>query len=372
MHAKKPHMALLLALLLVMLPVSRAIAAYSSLYVFGDGVCATNDPTAEIDPLYYGKRNCNGRVWVEVLWQWQGLAFDDAKNKSKFGHTSDEVVAETTNLTWADAATALFVIWCNDADLVEYTQDHPPPKHGYTSADISNWTIFIDAAVSRHVEAVTNLYNKGARAVVMPSAANIMAVPAYNDFDLGDKTFVRDRVMQFNVAFETAMADLAADIDMPGLTIYRPDTFTFFEQVLANPGNYGLVNPYPLNSARWDLPNPNKQYGPGINYVFWDDFHPTAAFQMHLAAFFQQIISPPKVNSITLSGGNVHLQVANIPMGRAGSVQGSANLLPPWQPDAAILEPFVVGGNTPKTISFAASGPKRFYRVGFPVVWAWP
>ena len=220
------------------------------------------------------------------------------------------------------------------------------------------------------MQAVTNLYNKCARSVVMPNAANIMAVPTYNKFALGDKTFVRDRVIQFNVAFETAMANLAAS--KSGLTIKRPDTFTFFEQVLANPGNYGLVNPYPLNSAVWDLPNPNKQYGPGINYVFWDDYHPTAAFQMHLAAFFQQIISPPKVNSIALSGGNVQLQVANIPLGRAGFVQGSANLQAPWQQDAAILESFVVGGNTPKTISFPASGTRRFYRVGFPVVWAWP
>ena len=62
MHARKSQMALLVAFLLVTLPVPRAIAAYSSMYVFGDGVCATNDPTAQIDPLYYGKRNCNGRV----------------------------------------------------------------------------------------------------------------------------------------------------------------------------------------------------------------------------------------------------------------------------------------------------------------------
>jgi phospholipase/lecithinase/hemolysin len=368
MHSKKSHMTMLLALLLVTLPVPRAAAAYSSMYVFGDGVCATNDPTAQIDLLYYGKRNCNGRVWVEVLWQWQGLAFNDAKNKSNFGHTSDEVVTETANLTVADAATALFVIWCGNADFVEYSQVHLPSPH-YTSADIPSWTTFINASVSRHVQAVTNLYNKGARAVVMPNAANIMAVPNYNDFDSGDKTFVRARVMQFNVAFETAMTNLAAA--KAGLTLYRPDTFTFFEQVLANPGNYGLVNPYPLNAAVYDLLNPDKQFGPGIDYVFWDDYHPTAAFQMHLAAFFQQMVFPPKVNSIALSGGNVCLQVANIPLERAGFVHGSANLQPPWQQEAAIWEPFV-GGNTTETISFPASGPKRVDRVGFPVVWTWP
>ncbi len=367
MHDKKSLMALLVALLLVTLPASRAIAAYSSLYVFGDGVCATNDPSAKIDIIhYYGKRNCNGRVWVEVLWQWMGLAYNETKNISYFGHTSEEVVVDSVNVVAPDAATALFAIWCNNADLVEFSYVDAPP---YTASDIPTWTTFITASVNRHVQAVKNLYNKGARAVVMPNAANIMAVPNFNEFDGTDRTFVRERVMQFNVSFESAMTNLAAT--QPGLTIYRPDTFYFFDQILACPGNYGLVNPYPLNSARWDLPNAHRENGPGINYVFWDDYHPTAAFQMHLAAFFQQIISPPKVNSITLSGGNVQLQVANIPLGREGFVQGSANLLPPWQQDAAISEPFV-GGSMTKTISFPASGPRRFYRVGFPVVWAWP
>ncbi|OYV07059.1 MAG: hypothetical protein CFE26_03060, partial [Verrucomicrobiales bacterium VVV1] len=61
------------------------IWAFSSLYVFGDGVCTTTDNASGAN-YFYGNRYCNGRVWVEVLAQWQGLAYDSAKNKSFFGN----------------------------------------------------------------------------------------------------------------------------------------------------------------------------------------------------------------------------------------------------------------------------------------------
>ncbi|MCX6865258.1 MAG: SGNH/GDSL hydrolase family protein, partial [Verrucomicrobia bacterium] len=342
-------MAMLLAFLLVTLPAARAIAAFSAMFVFGDGVCTTTGNTSSGHPTwYYGNRYCNGKVWIEVLSQWQGLTYEASRNISYYGHDSEALVTNTNNFTvpsGVNAATALFVVWCNNADFVRFTQLDEPP---YDNSHIATWTTYITQSITRHTTAVTTLYNKGARTIVMPNAANIMAVPAYNYFASGDKTFVRDRVLQFNVAFATAMINLAAS--KPGLTIYRLDTFTFFEQVLANPGSYGLINPGNIDALSDENLTNKALGGPGASYVFWDYMHPTAAFQMYLADMIQQQISPVKVNSIALSGGNVYLQVANIPLGRAGFVQGSANLQL-WQQeqDGAILEPFV-GGNTTKTI----------------------
>lgn len=348
---------LLLALTLALLSLPRA-KAFSSMYVYGDGVCATNDHTASYDELYYELRNCNGRVWVEVLWKWQGLAFDDAKNNSYFGHVSSSVVTETAGFSGPDAATALFVIWCANADFVEGV-----------NASGSNWANLITNSVANHVQAVTNLYDKGARVVMMPNAVDIMTVPAYY-YD-PDKALVRARVIEFNVAFKTAMDNLAAS--KSGLSIYQPDAFTFFEQVLADPSSYGLQNPLQFNAPVYDLPSADRQYGPGIDYIFWDNYHPTAKFQMHLADFFQKIVSPVKVNSIAPVGSNVQMQIANVPLGdRAGFIQGSSNLLPPWSTELSISEPFVSGGSTTKDYSFPSAGSERFYRVGFPVVWTWP
>ncbi len=370
MHNAKSRAALLpLALLLFLLTHSPGLASFSALFVYGDGVSATNEPVPD-DPLFYGKRNCNGRVWVEVIEQWHGLAHVEARNVSRFSQTSEEVVPMTANFvvpSGVTMGTALFVIWVNNADFVDFSNADIPP---YTASDLPAWTNFINQSVSRHVQMVTNLYNKGARFLLMPNAADIMAVPNYNDTATNDKAFIRDRVIEFNAAFETAMANQAAS--KAGLVIYRPKVFSFFEQVIANPSAYGLVNPFPNNAAAYDLPNANKQYGPGLNYVFWDYYHPTAMFQMHLAEFFQRAIAPPKVGSIAVSGGNVQMQVANIPLGRAGAIQGSATLSAPWANDFPINEPAAVGGATTKSYTFPASGPNRFYRVGFPVVWTWP
>jgi phospholipase/lecithinase/hemolysin len=365
MHNIKSRAALLLlALLLVFLPLPQASASFTSLFVFGDGVCTTTDNSPG-SALYHGNRYCNGRVWVEVLAQWQGLAYEPAKNNSFFGHDSEALVNSVNAFVApADVATALFVVWCNDADFVNFLNDLSPPY-----GNVSPWTSKIDAAIARHTSAVSTLYTKGVRTIVMPKAVNIVATPFYNELAAADRTFVRLRVIDFNGKFETAMADLAAT--KPGLIIHRPDTFAFFEQVLANPGAFELVNPLPDNAAVL-APINHALTGPGASYIFWDDLHPTAKFQMHLAAFVQQIISPPKVNSVSLSGGNAQLQVANIPLGRGGVVQGSSNLQPPWSQDSAFTVPFVAGASTTSTVSFPASGPQRFYRVGFPVVWTWP
>lgn len=366
MHNVKTRAAmLLLAILLAHLSVSMAAASFSSLYVFGDGVCTTTDNVPG-STYYHGNRYCNGRVWIEVLSQWQGLTYDATRNNSYFGHDSVELVNNVNAFAApADVATALFVVWCNDADFVNFVYEVDPPY-----SVVSPWTTLIDASIERHKAAVNTLYGKGVRTIVMPKAVDIMATPAYNFFDLDDQAFVRARVIEFNSKFETAMAELVAS--RTGLVIHRPDTFAFFDQVKTNPGAYGMVNPYPDNAAIIDLPIADKQFGPGLNYIFWDDLHPTAMFQMHLAEFVQQVISPIRIHSMTLGGGNAQFQVANIPLGRAGFIQGSANLQPPWQQDAAISEPFVAGGNTTKTISIPVSGPSRFYRVGFPVVWTWP
>ena len=370
------HSKLRSACLLGAILATQATAGFSSIYAFGDGVCTT---TADLEPanLFYGpagqKRYCNGRIWIEVMSGWQGVTYDGAKNVSDYGHLSSELVADLNALgNPADAATSLFIIWCCDADFVDMATNSLPP---YTSQ--VPWNDMINQSIIDHTNAVNSLYAKGVRTIVMPNAVNIASIPLFNSFDPDDRNFIRDRVIQFNAQFETAMSNLMAINS--GLKIIRPNVFAFFEQVLLSPTVYGLVNPTPtelepdINAATVVLPGASAIAGsPGSNYVFWDYWHPTARFQMHLAAFIQQIITPVKVSSISLSGANVNLQVANIPLGRAGSILGSANLQPPWAVDQAINESFVEGGSTTKTYTFAASGLKRFYRAAFPVVWVWP
>ncbi|NNC89869.1 MAG: hypothetical protein HKN82_15535 [Akkermansiaceae bacterium] len=352
--------------LLVALCLPMAAGGYTSLYVFGDGVCTTTDnPTGPgeeneaLADLYYGRRYCNGRVWVEVLAQWQGLTYDPAGNISYFGHDSTELIANANNFVApADVATALVVAWTNNADLVEFSTENPPP---YGPTDLPAWNQFVEDSLAEHEQALNILYNKGVRHLVMPKAVDITSVPFYN-LAPPQRQFIRERVIEFNTGFDAMLVDLM--VTLPGLRICRPDTFAFFETVLANPGDYGLVNPGV--DAINDLGDPPLDSGPGVDYIFWDVYHPTAKFQVHLANLVQQLLTPARLHNVVVGGGNADLTVVNAPVGREGFVDSSPDVI-----NFSEVSP-ILPTATSETFSVPATGDRRFYKVRFPVVWSWP
>jgi hypothetical protein len=150
-------------------------AAFTSFFIFGDGLsCTATNPQA--GSLYYGKRFSNGRVWAEVLAQQQGLAFNPASNtNSFFGNTSSNLFAETSAYTPpTDASNALVVIWVNNADLFYPAADPSPTLAKFTST--------INLALTNQYKAITNLYAKGIRNLVMPDVVDISRIPAFNTY----------------------------------------------------------------------------------------------------------------------------------------------------------------------------------------------
>ena len=138
----------------------------------------------------------------------------------------------------------MFIVWCANADFVKYATDGPLGKR----IAQATWNSKITQSINDHTTAINTLYNKGARLIVMPNAANVAAIPLYNTSKSStEKNFFRDRVISFNTQFATAMNTLAAS--KGDLKIIIPDVFTFFEQVQANPALYGMVNPVPNNAA---------------------------------------------------------------------------------------------------------------------------
>src|SRR5215813_4364411 len=124
--------------------VASSPAAFSSFYIFGDGTCTTTG-TPTPAQYYYGKRYCNGRIWIEVLAQRQGLAYDTNKNVSFFGHTS---AALLTNINAfvppLDASNSLFVVWVCDADFVGWMNNPAVP---YTSNNMTFWNTNIAQSI---------------------------------------------------------------------------------------------------------------------------------------------------------------------------------------------------------------------------------
>jgi len=335
---------------------SPALAAFTSLYAFGDGVSTTtNSPGGSI---YYGKRYCNGRVWIEVLAQWQGLTYVSNRNWSYFGQYSPNLAANVNSFPApSDASTALFIIWVNNADFVYNVQNYSP----YTASKLPAWTSAMNQSLSNHTWVVTNLYTKGARTFVLPNAVDISKItPAYPGLTPADKSFIRQRTIDYNTAFSLALSNTAAYFS--NLTIYVPDTFGFFDKVLAQPAAYGFTNT--VSDAIDD--GYTSFNGRSTNYVFWDYLHPTAKCQMMIADLTQQLLSPVRISQITPFPGSNRLDAVNIPIGRNGVVMESTNLAN-WVSDQNFNST-----NSTQSIFVPANNMTSFYRLQFPFVWTWP
>ncbi len=356
-----------LGLLLFALLIPSTQGAFTSLYVFGDGTCTTTNGPGGI--LYYGRSYSNGRIWIEVLARWQGLSYDSNKNWSYFGQDSGEMltnVSGTNFIAPADVATTLFVVWAIDADLVEALNDGD--FQPYATNNIAIWTNMIAQALANHVQIITNLYAKGARTLIMPNGVNVTDIPYFNGLNASDKSFIRQRIIDFNVSFAAIKSNAMATL--PALAIYSPDIFTLAEDVVAHAANYGLTNAQLNGHNVGVLGNPSMSpyllNGPGTNYVFWDQWHPTAKFHMVIADTVQRMISPVQFSGIAAVAGSNRLDAINVPVGRAGFLDATTNFVN-WTSVQNVNTNFAT-----QSLYVPVSDPLQFYRLRFPFAWSWP
>lgn len=342
-----------------------ASAAFSSLYVFGDALSATVDTNSTI-PIgssdYYGQRDSNGRVWVEVLAQRQGLKFDITNNNdSYYDHNSSLTMADVKNFSApSDVTNDLFIVWVCNADTVDAA----------SFPDSSNqWVIANNQSQTNHLQIITNLYAKGVRTLIMPNAVDVSQIPEFNTY--ASTNVNHNGCVDYNTKFSNTLSQARALC--PGLTIYAPDIFTLLNNVLTNASYYGLTNALYKGWSIDALDDPVlhnivSTNGAGTNYIYWDPDDPTAKAHAVVADFVQQIISPVQVGKITALAGSNRLDIVNYPAGLGGFVDGVASLvLTNW----TAVQNFN-SSNVTQSVQVPASGPQQFYRLRFPYAWSWP
>jgi phospholipase/lecithinase/hemolysin len=329
-----------------------AQTAFTSLYVFGDGVSTTtnNNPGGG---SYYQHRFCNGRVWVEVLAQRQGLPIGGSNNCSYFGQSTTELLKNINKFTPpADVATALFVVWVCDADLVNDIISYENAPGSYS------WNNAINQSQANLQQAIQNLYAMGARTLIMPNAVDLTKVPYYSGS--GGGNVIRQAITNYNTALNATVSN--AQVSFPDLVIYEPDFFSLLDDISAHSANYGLTNPDTYAIALYSsITNPVA-----VNYVFWDWQDPTAKTHMWMADMVQQLLSPAQITHFTRLGASNQLDMASIPIGEDGFVEASSNLVS-WATAANIDST-----NLTQSILVPAAGPLQFYRLRFPFSWTWP
>lgn len=302
------------------------------MHVFGDSISTTATNSAS-GQYYYGKRYSNGRVWVEVLAQMQGLPFNPAENThSYFGNTSSSLLTEVNAYRPpADASNALVVIWVNNADLY-YPALDPLPT-------LAKFNAVINIALTNQFKAITNLYGKGIRTLVMPNVVDISTIPQFNTYILYTGLFHQVSV-NYNTAFYAMLNKARASC--PDLSIVVPDYYALLNNLLAKPADYGVINPL-LNQGSGllsvdALDNPllldKSLNGPGANYIFWDPTDPSAKVHYLMASIAQQLISPVRISGLVQINGSNRLDLVNVPVGMNGFLDGSTNLAAAWTPVA--------------------------------------
>ena len=368
-----------------------AQAAFTNLYIFGDSLSSTTGNTAGPANLYYGLRYSNGRVWVEVLAQRQGLTYNSNQNWSAFANYSINVVTTVGNFNASDASNALFVLWVNNADLW-----YPAYYDGTT---MSQWTSAINQSQTNHFKIVTNLYAKGARTLIMPNAVDLSTIPQFNASP--NANFIHLRCLDYNVAFSNTLNRIRASC--PNLVLYTPDFFTLLTNILAHPANYGMTNALgaglsidAVDAVNYGFPSAATN-GFGTNFIFWDPTDPTAMVHMWMANTVQQLISPVRISQLLVFNGSNRLDVANMPVGLNGFVDGCTNLSSGnWTTNASFSSTnttqsifVLVSGTSQNELSFSPNGGPtwppggggwtnivdvtlQLYRLRFPYSWTWP
>ncbi len=343
-------------------------AAFTSFYVFGDGLSAASNKLP-VGPWYYGDRWSNGRVWVEVLAQRQGLTFYFSNNISYFGNTSTNLVSEVNHFSPpANASNALVVIWVNNADLYDPATASPPTLAGFNAA--------INQSQINHYKAITNLYAKGIRTLVMPNAVDISTIPAFNT-DTAYTNLFHQASTNYNAAFYATLNQVRTNSSYSGLTIYVPDFFALLTNLLAHPATYGVTNALQSGlsiDALGALGTPSLSNGPGTTYIFWDGHDPTAMVHDWMANTAQQLISPAQISNLTALNGSNQLVMANVPIGQNGLILGRTNLLlGNWTTNLLSNGTNTFAStNTTQTVYVPASGSPWYYRLKFLYSWSWP
>ena len=312
------------------------------------------------EPFYYPNTYSNGRIWIQVLAQRQGLTYDENKNLSYFGHDSAGLVTDVGGFSAADASTSLFVVWVNDADFVNYML-YTYPTYGL---DPARWNSTVSSSLASHQTAIQTLYAKGARTLIMPNAVDITKIPQYANMSASEKSFIRQGISAFNNSFATALNQAMASLT--GLKIYMPDLFTLLDNMVAHPGDYGLINATGGAYATQD--GYSTWNGPRNNWLWWDPWDPTAKAHEVMADVAQQLISPVSISKVTWLNGSNRLDVVNMPVGLSGFVEWRTNVAAgTW----AVATNFNSTSAT-QSIFVRTSGPRQYYRLKFPFAWSWP
>jgi phospholipase/lecithinase/hemolysin len=282
----------LLAILLMLSGLALA-GVYNGVVVYGDSLSDNGNLYGAIGyppPPYWMGRFSNGPVAVEQLsstlgvpltdWAWGGATTGignivDGGSEQNLGLLGLPGMTTSYTLTVGtispdQAAHSLFMIWGGPND--------------FTSDGLTMQTA--DAAVGYIMNIVDGLQAIGVQHIFVPGMPDLGKTPNYINHGLG--TVGSQLSLYFN-------SELVKALQGKGVAYF--DTYSFMDDVIANPAKYGLTD---VTDPCFDgvnvCSNPNQ-------YLFWDDFHPTTYADSILAENFYNTVVPEPATFVMLGTG---------------------------------------------------------------------
>jgi phospholipase/lecithinase/hemolysin len=239
-----------------------------------------------------GHHFTNGATWVEGLARYLGLAgnsrpaFQNVGQKaSNYAVGGARAIADYPcrfNLPAQVQAYISDVPQTSPDTLVTIEIGANDVRDALVAGDLS----IIDDALIQISVAINNLYANGARNFLIMNVPEIGKTPFVRilDNEIPGISLLADQLTRtFNIGLEQLKLNLNQSLE--GISIKILDVYEKFNDVVANPGDYGFVNVADVcvtpNQPPFKCKKPDT-------YVFWDGIHPTKA--LHAIVAQQAII----------------------------------------------------------------------------------
>ncbi len=281
---KKPLLTAGFILFSLILPIKASAASFTQIYAFGDSLVDNGNVLAAataagvpFPPYYYQGRFSNGPVWVEYLAQDMGIKLNDfAYGGATTG--TDNVVSpllpgltqEIQGFVGTNSSVdnqALYIIWAGTNDFLSDGVTNPIQP------------------VNNLLSAITSLASVGAKNFLIANLPDLGNLPGTEGTSNAD--ILNSLTQYYNSALSQSLQ--LFNQQQPSLNIQLFDANSFFNQVISNPGEYGLTNVTDacLNIVtQVQCSNPNQ-------YLFWDSIHPTTYAQSLIAEDVEKQIPEP-------------------------------------------------------------------------------
>lgn len=264
-------------------------APYSALYVFGDSL-SDNGNLAGLPesppPPYFQNRFSNGPVAAEYLAGNLGLGAGKFFNYAVGGATTGLTNTYSSSLPNSGmlSQVGIFAGSHPTADPNALYMLWGGPNDFFAISNPSLYPAAITAAVTNILTEIGILSSLGAKHFLVPNMVNLGLTPRFLALGSAASADATLLSMAFNFALDSALPSFVTEFD----------TFGFMNDVVANPGAFGLSD---ISSSCFDgtslCSNPDQ-------YLFWDDVHPTTAAASILAAQFTAAV--PEPGSVALTG----------------------------------------------------------------------